>query len=455
MQYDEFLKSKRSVVENAGIEVAPSDIHPALFPFARDVTRWALRKGRAAIFLDTGMHKTSCQLEYARLITKKKALIVAPLSVAKQTVREARDRFGMVVKYCRSQADATEKVNITNYELIRHFDPDETDTIVCDESSILAALDSATRKTLTEMFRNTPNKLCCTATPIPNDDAEIGQHSEFLGIKTRADMLSTFFVHDEDGWRLKGHAGPDYYRWLSSWGISMTKPSDLGYSDEGFILPPLTITPIFLKTNISVPGRLFPDSLKGIQDRARVRKATVNDKMQTVVDLVNSNDEQWIVWTGLNPEAEGVHKLVSDSRNIYGTMNPEDKALGLEQFQEGLYRVLVSKVRICGFGMNMQNCHNVIFMGLSDSWQFFKQAIARCYRFGQQYPVNVYVVLTDLEEAIYRNILRKEAQASIMSQRLIEHVRQYEQEELQGIGAGMDYNPQRPMEIPSWLRASA
>jgi len=453
MQYDEFLKSKRQIVGNSGIEVSPSEIHPMLFPFQKDVTRWALRKGRAAIFLDTGLGKTICQLQFCSHISKSKALIVAPLSVARQTVREAQ-KIDTVVKYCRTQEGATEKINITNYELVRHFNPDEFDTIVCDESSILAALDSATRKTLTEMFRDTPYKLCCTATPIPNDDAEIGQHSEFLGIKSRVDMLSTYFVHDDDGWRLKGHAGPDFYRWLASWGMSLKKPSDLGYDDSGFILPPLTVTPIFLPTNIPTPGRLFADSLKGIQDRARVRKATIKDKLQTVVDLVNSNKEQWIVWCGLNPEADSVNKLIPYSRNIYGTMKPDDKALGLEQFQDGAYRVLVSKVRVAGFGMNMQNCHNVVFMGLSDSFQFFYQAIRRCYRFGQKHPVNVYVVLTDLEEGIYQNIMRKEAQAMVMSEKLIERVRQYERNELHATASGFDYSPNAPMEIPGWLRAA-
>lgn len=250
MTYAEFLAGKRRVAGANGPVVDVGDIHPTLFPFQRDLVRWAVRKGRAALFADTGLGKTFMQLEWARLIGER-ALIVAPLSVARQTIREA-SKLGLDVVYARDGKPAG-PLTITNYEMVDGFDPDDFGAVVLDESSILKSLDGKTRRRLTEMFAATPYRLACTATPAPNDIAEIGQHAEFLGVMPYHEMLAAFFVHESngtkdtggarEGWRLKGHAEDAFYRWLASWGMSVRKPSDLGYSDDGYILPPLLISP--------------------------------------------------------------------------------------------------------------------------------------------------------------------------------------------------------------------
>lgn len=236
MSYLEFLDKKRIVFKPSGIKVSDGDINPILFPFQRDLTKWALRKGRSAIFADTGLGKTLMLAEWSKIIDRP-TLVIAPLTVGRQTSRMAKEILGYDIPYVRSMAEINSKVVITNYEMVEHFDPDKFDAVVLDESSILKGLTSVYRKKLTEMFTDTPYKLCCTATPAPNDIAEIANHAEFLGIMSRVDMLAAFFVHDDKGWRLKGHAMEPFYRWLASWGMSIKKPSDLGYSDDGFILP--------------------------------------------------------------------------------------------------------------------------------------------------------------------------------------------------------------------------
>ena len=247
--YQEFLNAKRLVVRPSGKVIVESDINPALYPFQRDLVKWATRKGRCAIFADTGLGKTFMQLEWARLIAQR-CLVVAPLSVARQTVREAV-KIDCDVRYVRSQNDVGNRgIYITNYEMVERFDAALFDAVVLDESSILKSLDGKTRKQLTAMFAGTDYRLCCTATPAPNDIAEIANHAEFLGIMSRVDMLSAFFVHDQmskvsAGWRLKGHAEEPFYRWLASWGMSLRLPSDLGYDDDGFILPGISIDPLF------------------------------------------------------------------------------------------------------------------------------------------------------------------------------------------------------------------
>src|SRR5579885_1359189 len=240
--YERFLASKRLVAPSGGQEIDAGAIHPSLFPFQRALVRWAVRKGRAALFADTGLGKSFMQLEWARLIGTR-TLIVAPLGVARQTVSEAA-RLGIDLVYARAQADAGDGLTITNYEMVEHFDAAAFGAVVLDESSILKSLDGKTKARLIEMFAETPYRLCCTATPAPNDITEIANHAEFLGIMRRVDMLASFFVHDDAGWRLKGHAERAFYRWLASWAMAVRKPSDLGpqYSDDGYDLPPLTMT---------------------------------------------------------------------------------------------------------------------------------------------------------------------------------------------------------------------
>ena len=430
-EYQRFLGSKRNVVRSCGRNIDPGDIHMMLFPFQRDLTRWAIHKGRAAIFADTGLGKTFMQLEWGRLITEGRALIVAPLSVGRQTIKEGA-KIGVEVRY--SRGGSAGRFTITNYEMLDKFDPADFQAVVLDESSILKGLDGKTRKKLTEMFSGTPYRLCCTATPAPNDIAEIANHAEFLGIMTRADMLASFFVHDDEGWRLKKHAAQPFYRWLASWGMSIRKPSDLGYDDDGYILPGLDVEPIFVDSDVRPEGRLFFMGLKGIGDRSKVRRQTLDDRVQAVIDLVVQDDDQWILWHGLNDEGHALSEALTDAVLVEGSQEPEEKAESIEAFQDGQYRVLISKGRIAGFGMNFQNCHKMAFVGLSDSWETYYQCIRRCYRFGQTRPVKVYIVLSDQERGIYENVMRKEREAKSMSDNLIEHVREFEREEI-GSGA--------------------
>lgn len=441
--YAAFLEGKRLDHRNTGHEVEPGAIHPTLFPFQRDITRWAVRKGRAAIFADTGLGKTFMQVEWARLIDGR-SLIVAPLSVARQTVREA-ERIDVPVHYTRSGLDLTPGVNITNYEMVEHFDPAAFRSVVLDESSILKSLDGKTRQRLTEMFAGTPYRLACTATPAPNDIAEIGNHAEFLGVLSNREMLSAFFVHgdlvqgERQGWRLKGHAEDAFFRWLASWGMAVRTPSDLGYSDDGYILPELAIIPEYVEAGYVPDGQLFFGGLGGIKDRSAVRRLTTTARVARAAERVNSDREQWIVWHGLNDEGYALRDAIPGSVLVEGSQSPEAKAHAIEAFIDGEYRVLVTKPRIAGFGMNLQNAAQMAFVGLSDSWEAYYQSIRRSWRFGQTRPVTAYVVLSDAEAEIYENVMRKEAEAKSMQERLIEHVAAFERAELADDHEGFVY----------------
>lgn len=429
MTYATFLESKRLVVPSVGVTVKPASLHPSLFPFQRDLTHWALRKGRAALFADTGLGKTLMQLAWAQHAGRR-VLILAPLGVARQTVREG-ERWNIDVHYCRSGADAGDGITITNYEMLPHFDPSMFEAVVLDESSILKNFEGKTRSALIEAFRATPMRLCCTATPAPNDTAELANHAEFLGVMSRAEMLASFFVHDDNGWRLKGHAREPFYRWLASWGMSVRKPSDLGYSDLGYDLPGLSIIPQIVDTDYAPPGQLFATTLKGVGERAAVRKATMDDRVQRAAELIRAEpSEAWIAWCGLNDEGRNLAALIPDCVLVEGQQSPEAKAEALEAFAAGHVRVLITKPTIAGFGMNFQHCARQVFVGLGDSYETYYQSIRRCYRFGQQREVRAHIVLTEPEEPIYTNVLRKEREAEHTAAELLRHVAAFEREEI-------------------------
>lgn len=451
MDYQQFIKGKRIAHQHNGIEIDDAQVHPLLYPFQRSIVRWACHKGRAAIFADTGLGKTLQQLEWARLMGQN-TLIVAPLSVARQTVREA-SKIGIEVRYVRNQTQVTpdHHIWITNYEMLEHFDASAFGAVVLDESSILKALDGKTRRMLTEMFAQAKYRLACTATPAPNDLAEIGNHAEFLGICTSAEMRAMFFIHankeqisefagqklrrklgNDNGqeWRLRHHAEESFYRWMASWAMSIRRPSDLGYSDDGYILPPLTVSPVWLDFDYVPDGQIVFTELGGLAGHRNVRRQTLDLRCERAAEIVNSNNEQWIVWVGLNDESSLMASLIPDAVEVVGADSPEQKATAIEAFQDGKFRVLVTKPSIAGFGMNFQNAHNQMFVSLSYSWEEWYQAIRRCYRFGQTKPVNVHVVLTEAEREVYDTIMAKEQVARGMSENLIAHVRGYEMEEL-------------------------
>ncbi len=450
MEYKEFLKTKRSKVIDNGKDINKLQTHPLLFEWQKDIVRWACKKGSSAIFLDTGLGKTFIQLEWARLMGER-TLIIAPLSVARQTVNEAK-KIGIDIKYIRSQAEMNKnKIWITNYEMIEHFDYSKFGAVVLDESSILKSIGGKTRNKLTDLCPDVKYRLCCTATPAPNDYIELGNHTEFLGICKQTEMLAMFFVNankehtivfenkvyrkkgsNKGGteWRLKHHAEQPFFKWLSSWAITMTKPSDLGYEDDGFILPKLSITPIYTHSDYTPKDQLFFTHLHGIADRANIRKATLNSKLDKLKEIVDSDNGQWIIWCGLDSESKGAISIIKDATEVKGSDNIEYKVATLESFQDGNVRVLVTKPKIAGFGMNFQNAHNMIFLGLNDSWETYYQCIRREWRYGQKFPVNVYLLLHDTEAEIHQNVLRKDALANRLKSKLIEQIQIYEKEEL-------------------------
>jgi superfamily II DNA or RNA helicase len=453
--YGAFLNSKAIVVRSTGRDVDPSAIHLSLFPFQRDMTRWSLRKGRAALFEDTGLGKTRQQIEWARL-TGERALILAPLAVARQTVAEGA-RIGVPITYARSHADAAPTgITITNYDMLHAFDPSAFGAVVLDESSILKNFEGKVRTRLIEAFRDTPYRLACTATPAPNDIAELANHAEFLGVMSRPEMLASFFVHDDQGWRLKGHAREPFYRWLASWGMSLKRPSDLGYSDDGYALPPLDITACLVPTSWTPPGQLFPTALKGVAERGALRHDTLSERVKRAAELILSEpDEPWIAWVGLNDEGRELAKLVPGAVLIEGKDTPETKADAIERFLSGETKHLISKVSIFGFGLNLQHCARMAFVGLSDSYEAYYQAIRRCWRFGQARSVHAYIVLTEPEEAIYANVCRKQREAEATADELVKHVAAFERAEIGAVTRAPDMPHAQPVRLPAWLVRSA
>jgi DNA modification methylase len=424
LKYEDFLKTKEPIDRDTGIEPT-GDINSMLYDFQRDLVVWALRRGRAALFCDCGLGKTPMQLEWARHVPGR-VLILAPLAVAKQTVREGQ-KFGIDCHYARSQSQSdSQKIIITNYEMLDHFDVSQFAGIVLDESSILKSYSGKMRTKIIDTFIDTQYKLACTATPAPNDYLELGNHSEFLGVMDRWTMRSMFFVHDSQmfgpgaksgdvrNYRLKGHCEDVFWRWVSSWGIMMRSPEDLNYKQNGFRLPPINYHESKIFTDRKIEGYLFPMVASTLHERIRARSSTFEDRARTCADLVNSNDEQWIVWCGLNSESALAKKLIDGAKEVKGSDSLSYKENTLIDFVDRKYRVLVTKPLIAGFGMNFQNCHNLCFLGLSDSWESYYQAVRRCWRFGQKDEVNVHVVVSDLEGKVLNNIRRKEANANQM-----------------------------------------
>lgn len=459
--YANFLANKRPLVHAVGREVQPDEVNPVLFPFQRDLVRWSVRKGRAAIFADAGLGKTPMQLEWARL-TGERTLLLAPLSVARQTVKIAGELLGLDVPYVRHQDEVRgHQLVITNYEMLRHFDASAFGAVVADESSILKATEGVYRNLLVDTFAQTRYRLPCTATPAPNDIQEITNHAAFLGVMARRDVLATFFVHASDdarasGWRLKAHARPAFWRWLASWGMSLKKPSDLGYSDEGYDLPPLAIHPLIVEAEVKLSGRLFPDKLHGIQDRTAVRKQTLTQRIEATANLIDEHrSEPFIAWCGLNDEGRLLASAVGDRAILVeGAQSPEEKAEKLEAFIDSPNAVLITKPTIAGFGMNFQHCARMAFVGLNDSYEQYYQAIRRCWRFGQKRPVEAHIVLSDIEQEIFWNVLRKEREAEEMASELVKHVAAFERAELVNEHQGFEYTATDIIRLPAWMGAS-
>ncbi len=426
MSYAAFLERKVAAAPRAGVAIDAGDLHESLYPWQGEIVRWACGVGRAAIWADTGLGKSRMQIEFARVMAGADgiALVVAPLAVCAQTVREAA-AIDVVVRYVRSGDEISGPgVWITNYEMVERFDPARLTAVVLDEASILKQSSGATRTLLIEHFADVPYRLACTATPAPNEPEELTSQAAFLGVMTRANMLAAYFVHDQDGWRPKGHARGPMFKWMASWALAIRRPSDLGYDDEGYDLPGLEIVPHLLPVEVEAEGQLFATELGGVGGRAQVRKDTLVARCERAAEIVAAEpDEPWLIWCGLNDEADLLAELIPGAVNVKGAMSPEDKAAGLLAFADGEIPCLITKTSIAAFGLNLQVCARMIFVGLSDSYEAYYQAIRRCYRFGQRRIVVAHVVLSMIEAQIAVNIARKEREAADTTAELVEAMR--------------------------------
>lgn len=462
MNYIDFLKTKEITVNACGFD--PENNNPLLFDWQSDIVRWALKKGKACIFADCGLGKTPMQLQWSAEVSRhtgKPVLILAPLAVAAQTYREGK-KFGVDVTVCRSLADVKDGVNITNYEMLDHFDASVFGGVVLDESSILKNATGKNRKAVTELFADTPYKLCCTATPAPNDFMELGTHSEFMGVLTQPEMLSTFFVHDGGDtakWRLKGHAEEKFFAWVASWACCITNPADLGYKQDGYDLPPLNINeiPVVSDNLLNADGQtmLFCETSQTLNERRNARRSSLADRVKAAADIANATNYQVLVWCDLNAESEALTRAINGAVEVSGSMSNDIKERNMDAFTTGAARVLVSKPSIAGWGMNWQQCHKIIFVGLSDSFEAYYQAVRRCWRFGQTEAVDVYIVISEAEGAVKQNVERKQRDAERMTSELVKHTREILEADIRQTARMSDtYITTEIMEVPKWLKSA-
>lgn len=450
MNYTDFITSKSFEIENSGFDIEKEILNENLYDFQKDIVKWALKKGKAAIFADCGLGKTLMQLEWANQIHKKtgkNVLILAPLAVSKQTQAEGL-KFGISVNIAEKQEEVVPGINITNYEKLDRFIASEFVGIVLDESSILKSFVGKIRNSIIENFYKTPFKLACTATPAPNDYMELGNHSEFLGVMTRNEMLSMYFIHDGGDtakWRLKGHAQNVFWQWMASWAVFIDNPCNLDYEMQGYDLPELNVVEII------ADGNEFETKPLTLTERRRVRRDTLDIRCQAAADLVNHSEEQWLIWCNLNDESALLHKYIENSYEVKGQDKADYKANTMLSFSKNEIKSLVTKPSIAGFGMNWQQCHNMIFVGLSDSYEQYYQAIRRCWRFGQKQEVNVYIVLSKREGTVKENIARKEFDAKRMQQIMTDYTKEITKKELQATTRiCTDYVANLEMILPQW-----
>lgn len=419
MNYQDFIKRKKANTLDIGFE---TDISNNLFDFQKYIVKKALKKGRYAIFADCGLGKTIMQLEWAYRVsqhTKGNVLIVCPLAVSGQTILEGK-KFGYFISNKLEDADKNIGIYIINYEQLENIDCTLFSGIVLDESSILKNFEGAIRNILINNFKNTNYKLACTATPSPNDPMELGNHSEFLNIMTRNQMLSMYFVHDggDTGkWRIKGHAYKNFYDWVSTWSIMLTNPNDIGFEGKNYILPQLNYHDIQIKTAIR-DGQLFNDiAISAINFNAELRLTKI-DRLEKAAEIVNNSNENYIIWIKQNEEGDYLKKLIPDAIEVKGSDTNEYKEKMLLGFANNQFRVLITKSKIAMYGLNYQNCNNQIFASLDFSFESLYQSIRRSYRFGQKKPVNIYLITTDTMQNVTESIKRKQSQFLTMQKQL-------------------------------------
>jgi len=435
MIYKSFIKSKSKREIPTGFN--PINTNEYLFDFQKAIVEWACKRGRAAIFADTGLGKTAMQAEWAHQVNKStggNVLIVAPLCVAQQTVEESA-KFNVHIEYCRNQDHVKPGISITNYEMLDKFDPNYFSGVVLDESSILKAHDSKTRAKIIDMFQATPYRLSCTATPSPNDHMELGNQAEFLGVMTSVEMLAMFFVHDggdTSQWRLKGHGKDRFWEWISTWAVCIRNPSDLGFDGTNYVLPGLNLHECVLPVYEPLDGQLFSGIAQTLSERREAKRNSLGDRVKAAADLVNSHTRPAIVWCHLNDESKALTASIPDAIEVTGSMSVDEKEKAIMSFTNGKKRVIVSKPSICGFGMNWQHCHDMVFAGLDDSYESMYQAIRRIYRFGQKSVCDVHLISSASEGAVKSNLERKKAQADEMSDSMVLHMRELISKQIKG-----------------------
>ena len=403
-KYQEFLEQKKQTRIESGFEVSESDLNPALFPFQKYCVRRALASGKFALFEDCGLGKTIQQLEWSQKVCDRidrPVLILAPLAVISQTIKEG-EKFGYVVTELSETQfgeDLDTGIYITNYDNMEHIEAYHFGGVVLDESSILKNFQGKTRTALIEEFRNTPYKLACTATPSPNDTTEICNHSEFLDVMSRTEMLAMYFVHDggsTSDWRLKGHAKQSFWDFVSTWAVMLNKPSDIGYSDEGYNLPPLNVVQEIVQTPKRDNGMLFNTTAVSATDFHKELRETYQIRLDRVADMVKAKpDENFIIWIGHDDEGKYLRQLLPEAIEVKGSDSKQFKKEMLLGFGVGKFRILITKLKIAQFGLNYQNCHNQIYASLDFSFEATYQGIRRSYRFGQTEQVNIYLITTD------------------------------------------------------------
>lgn len=461
--YRGLIAAKRIAFVPRGMKDIPP-LNPALKDHQRHSVEFALRAGCAALFLDTGLGKTLCALEWGRVVvehTGRPVLMLAPLAVAAQHEREAV-KFGIDAKAVREPDEiTTPRVYITNYDRLSKFNADDFAGVILDESSILKSFHGATTKALIATFKQTPFRLCCTATPAPNDHAELGQHSEFLGVMSQSQMLTRWFIHDSadtGNWRMKGHAVQDFWNWVSGWARCVSKPSDLGFDDTGYDLPTLDLKRHIVEADRSLDAgaekdgqaRLFRMPDTSATSIHREKRMTTDARADVIADLVAAEPgEPWVIWCDTDYEADALADRIPGAIEVRGSMSPEVKEANLTIFSTGQVRVIITKPSIAGFGLNWQHSARMAFVGLSFSYESFYQAIRRCWRFGQSRPVNVHVACADTEESIWTIVSRKAGDHDAMKLEMTAAMARA----ARIVPEQAPYQPAKPLAFPKWLAA--
>lgn len=452
--YQNFLEMKRVKIKKSGFKV--TSVNPYLFDWQQEVVKWALESGKAALFEECGLGKTLQQVEWAKHVqayTKGSVLIVSPLAVAHQTVREA-ENIGVTVKYIRSQEEAGTGIYITNYDILNSFDGGLWAGVVLDESSILKAYTGATKRMILEMFEGVPYKLACTATPAPNDYLEMGNHAEFLNVMRSNEMIQRWFINDTmqaGGYRLKGHAAEDYWKWVTSWAVCISKPSDLGYADT-FVMPKLVIKDEQVKvdhTQAFEKGQLFLDGTVSATDLWKEKRKTYRQRCERAAEIIGASRDYWIVWCDTNEEADYLMELLPKAIEVRGSDSVKEKERKLSAFSDGKAKIIITKSEIAGFGLNWQHCHKMVFVGVTYSFEKTYQALRRSWRFGQNKDVTAYMISAESEGNVVKVLQTKELQHKNM-QAAMNHAMK-----ANGLGktdhrAVMHYAEKVDMVIPPW-----